>query len=170
MPQADGSITRAGGRVLVIQSADCMPVLLADRRGGVIGAAHAGWRGLAAGIIENVVAGMGVPATEVVAWLGPAIGPTAYEVGQDVFDAFVERDPAAAVAFSLRDSADGTAKSGGSKYLVDLYALARQRLARLGVHSVFGGDYCTYCDPGRFFSYRRDNKSGRMATVIWIEE
>ena len=168
--QADASMTRSTGRVLAIQSADCLPVLLADRAGSVIAAAHAGWRGLSAGVIENAVAAMCVPPSDIVAWLGPAIGPAAYEVGQDVFDAFVAREAAASAAFRPREMEDRTDQSGGNKYLVDLYALARQRLARLGVPSVSGGGYCTHTDHDRFFSYRRDNKSGRMATLIWIEK
>ena len=158
--EADASVTRSPGTVLVIQAADCMPVLLAARSGDVIAAAHAGWRGLAAGVIENVVAAMGVAPGEIAAWLGPAIGGASYEVGQDVHDAFASHDPAAALAFTAR---------GGSKYFVDLYALARQRLAGLGVTSVHGGNWCTHGDAERFYSYRRDGVTGRMATLIWLE-
>jgi len=161
--EADASVTRSAGAVLAIQAADCMPVLLADRSGSVIAAAHAGWRGLAAGVIENAVAAMNIVPGDVMAWLGPAISGTAYEVGQDVHDAFTAHDPAAAAAFvSRRDGVDG-------KYLVDLYALARQRLARLGVASVHGGGFCTYADAERFYSYRRDGVTGRMVALIWLE-
>ena len=159
-PEADGIITRARGVVLAIQSADCMPVLLADCEGTVIGAAHAGWRGLAGGVIENAVRAMDIPASRVLAWLGPAIGPASYEVGEDVYRVFVDEDAQAAQAF-MPDT-DG-------KYLVDLYALARQRLARMGVPFVFGGGYCTFRETGRFFSYRRDGRTGRMATLLWME-
>ncbi len=156
--EADGSVTHRPGRVLVIQAADCMPVLLAVRSGGAVAAAHAGWRGLAHGVIENAVNALGVPPAEVLAWLGPAISGNAYEVGQDVHDAFVGQDPAAASAFVTRDD----------KYLVDLYAIARQRLARMGVTQVHGGGYCTLDDAERFYSYRRDGITGRMATLVWM--
>ena len=162
--EADACMTRSAGTVLAIQAADCMPVLLAARSGGVIAVAHAGWRGLSSGVIENAVAAMGVAPGEVVAWLGPAIGGSAYEVGQDVHDAFVGHDaghdPAAAAAFKSHAT---------DKYLVNLYALARQRLARLGVASVHGGGWCTHGDAERFYSYRRDGVTGRMATLIWLE-
>jgi len=161
--EADACITRTTGSVLAIQSADCMPVLLADRSGSVVAAAHAGWRGLAAGVIENAVAAMNIAPADVIAWLGPAISGAAYEVGQDVHDAFTAQDPAAGAAFVAR----GNARKG--KYLVDLYALARQRLARLGVASVHGGCYCTYGEAERFYSYRRDGVTGRMVALIWLE-
>jgi len=161
--EADACITRTPGAVLAIQAADCMPVLLTDRNGSVVSAAHAGWRGLSAGVIENAVEAMNVAPADVVAWLGPAISGAAYEVGQDVHDAFTAQDPAAATAFVARGN-----ESRG-KYLVDLYALARQRLARLGVASVHGGGYCTYGEAERFYSYRREGVTGRMVALIWLE-
>jgi len=160
-PEADASITRAAGVVLAIQSADCLPVLLAGREGRVIAAAHAGWRGLCDGVIEKTVRSMDVPGGSIVAWLGPAIGPLSYEVGEDVYRAFVDRDEEADSAF--------VARLAPGKYLLDLYALARQRLARLGVAEVHGGNYCTLRDSGSFFSYRRDGRTGRMATLLWLE-
>ncbi len=158
--EADACMTRSAGTVLAIQAADCMPVLLADRSGSVIAAAHAGWRGLASGVIENAVAAMKIAPANVLAWLGPAISGAAYEVGQDVHDAFTGADPTAATAFVAH---------GHGKYLVDLYTLARQRLARLGVASVHGGSYCTFGDTDRFYSYRREGITGRMVALIWIE-
>jgi YfiH family protein len=131
-----------------------MPVLLADDSGGVIGAAHAGWRGLCAGVLENTVAAMAVPGKELVAWLGPAIGPKVYEVGDEVRAAFEEKD-----AFS---------PTRPGHWLLDLYAVARRRLRACGVERVFGGGYCTYSDPARFHSYRRDRTSARMAALLWL--
>ena len=158
--EADAGVTRSPGAVLAIQAADCMPVLLADRAGSVIAAAHAGWRGMASGVIENAVAAMDAAPADVMVWLGPAISGAAYEVGQDVHDAFTAHDAAAAAAFVAQ---------GNGKYLVDLYALARQRLARLGVASVHGGGHCTHGDAERFYSYRRDGVTGRMVALIWLE-
>ena len=169
-PEADAAVTRSAGRVLAVMTADCLPVLLADRAGTVVAVAHAGWRGLAAGVIENTVRTMNVKPDDIVAWLGPAIGPREYEVGSDVRDAFVfhdlvatdiaHADPAAIDAFELR---------ANGKYLADLYHLARRRLERVGVTDVHGGDACTYTERKRFFSFRRDGKTGRMATLIWLE-
>ena len=160
-PRADAAVTRDADVVLAVRVADCMPVLLCDRRGSVIAAAHAGWRGLAAGVLENAVAAMGCDATDVIAWLGPAIGPEAFEVGADVRDAFVRDDGHAAAAFV--DRAPG-------KWLADLEALARRQLERVGVRSIHGGGMCTYSDAGRFFSFRRDRTSGRMAAFVWRDE
>lgn len=159
--EADAVVTRTAGVVLAIQSADCMPVLLAERQGRVIAAAHAGWRGLCDGVIENAVRSMDVPGGSIVAWLGPAIGPVSYEVGEDVYRAFVDEDAAAEAAF--------VARIAPGKYLMDLYALARQRLARLGVADVHGGGWCTLRESERFYSYRRDGRTGRMATLLWLE-
>jgi YfiH family protein len=161
IPDADAAVTHSPGVVLVIQAADCMPVLLAARDGRAIAAAHAGWRGLCGGVIENAVAAMDVPAAQVVAWLGPAISGSAYEVGEDVRQSFTAADPLAATGF--------TPNGRPGKYWLDLYALARQRLERLGVHSVHGGSYCTLREQERFFSYRRDGVTGRMATLLWLE-
>jgi YfiH family protein len=152
--EGDAATTRVRTRVCAIRAADCMPVLLADDAGSVIGAAHAGWRGLCAGVIESTVAAMAVPGKEVIAWLGPAIGPKVYEVGDEVRAAFKEKD-----AFS-------PARPG--HWLLDLYAVARQRLRACGVQRVFGGGYCTYSDPARFHSYRRDGTSARMAALLWL--
>lgn len=157
--EADASVARAPGCVCAVLTADCLPVLLCDDQGQVVAAAHAGWRGLAAGVIEATLAAMAVPGQRVLAWLGPAIGPCCFEVGADVVTAFVGGDTGAADAF--RPIGDG-------KWLCDLYALARRRLAALGVERVSGGDFCTFSDVDRFYSYRREKQTGRMASLIWI--
>ena len=156
--EADASVTVQAGVVLAILTADCLPVLFCSRDGRAIGAARAGWRGLAAGVLEATVAAMSVPAEQLIAWLGPAAGPQAYEVGDEVRAAFVNTDPVAADAF--RPTRPG-------HFLCDLYALARLRLAQLGLGEVYGGGLCTISDRERFFSHRRDGRSGRMATLIW---
>lgn len=158
-PQADASFTRRRSVVCAVMAADCMPVLFADAQGTVVGAAHAGWRGLAAGVLEATVAAMGVAGERLHAWLGPAIGPRAYEVGDEVRDAFIARDRRAESAF--RPNRPG-------HWLLDLYAVARQRLEALGVRRIEGGGFCTYSDPDRFFSYRRERATGRMAALIWL--
>ena len=155
---ADGSWTDRPGRVCVVLTADCLPVLLARRDGSAVAALHAGWRGLAAGVLEAGVAALGGGAG-LVAWLGPAIGPDHFEVGPEVRDAFLAADAGAAAAFRP------AARRG--HHLADLYLLARQRLARAGVGSVHGGDECTFADAKRFYSYRRDGVTGRMATLVW---
>ena len=161
MSQADASIASEPGVVCVMMTADCLPVLFCDSAGRVVGAAHAGWRGLAAGVLENTVAAMRERgADEIYAWLGPAIGPQQFEVGQDVLDAFVAQDPANAQAFVSRADCAG-------KYLADIYALARSRLAKVSVNKVSGGGLCTVSDP-RYYSYRRDKVTGRMASLIWL--
>ena len=157
---ADGAVSRAPGLACAMMTADCLPVLLCDRAGTVVGAAHAGWRGLCDGVIEATVAAMAVPGAEILAWLGPAIGPAAFEVGGEVRDAFLARDGAAAAAFVPRDK---------GKWLCDIYLLARQRLGSLGVTDISGGDLCTVSDPARFYSYRRDGVTGRMASLVWLE-
>jgi len=159
-PVADAAVARDAGRVCVVMTADCLPVLLCDREGGVVAAAHAGWRGLHAGVIEAAAKAMAVPAARLTAWLGPAIGPQAFEVGDEVREAFVARDATAASAF---------ARGENGRWLGDLYALARQRLQALGVGNIYGGGECTYSLPERYFSYRRDGVTGRMATLIWRE-
>jgi len=156
---ADGSYTRQKNIVCAVMTADCMPVLLAHDAGEVLGIAHAGWRGLCAGVIEAAVGAMGVPGGRILAWLGPAIGPHAYEVGEEVRAAFVDRDAQAASAFEA---------TRPGHWNLDLYAVARQRLAAQGVVRVFGGGFCTASDPARFFSYRKDKASERMAAAIWI--
>lgn len=159
MPSADASVARSSGVACVVLAADCMPVLLADEAGGVVGAAHAGWRGLSAGVIESTLAAMDASPQHVLAWLGPAIGPEAYEVGAEVRDAFVAKDPQAAAAF--RPTRPG-------HWLLDLYAVARQRLVACGVARIHGGGFCTYTEKQRFFSFRRDRTSERMAAAIWL--
>lgn len=159
-PRADGAVTRTAGRVAVVLTADCLPVFFADRAGSRVGVAHAGWRGLAAGVLESTLAMLSLPARDVVAWMGPAIGPDAFEVGPEVKEAFERFDPAASTA--IRPGVPG-------KYMADLYALARQRLERASVHEIHGGGFCTYRETGRFFSYRRVKESGRMGAFIWIE-
>jgi YfiH family protein len=158
--EADAAIAREPGEVLVVMTADCLPVLLADDGGTAVAIAHAGWRGLAAGVIERSVAALRVQPEHLVAYLGPAIGPSAFEVGNEVREAFVAADAAASAAF---------APGVPGKWLADLYALGRLRLARLGITRVFGGQFCTYSEPERFFSYRRDGITGRMASLIWLE-
>lgn len=156
--RADAALTRAAGRVCAVQVADCLPVLLAARAGSAVAAAHCGWRGLAGGVLEATLCALDEPAGEVYAWLGPAIGPAAFEVGDEVRAAFVAGDAAAAAAF--------TANPRG-RWQCDLFALARLRLTALGVSAVYGGGLCTHADPQRFFSYRRDGRCGRMAALIW---
>lgn len=156
---ADASVSFAAARVCAVLTADCLPVLFCSLDGKAVGAAHAGWRGLLAGVLENTVRQMQSPPAEILAWLGPAIGPQAFEVGAEVRAAFVANDPAAAAAFSVR----------GDKWLADIYLLARQRLQAVGVNSIHGGGMCTVSDEQRFYSYRRDGATGRMASLIWRE-
>jgi hypothetical protein len=156
---ADASFTNEKGVVCTVMVADCMPVLLADEKGEAVAAAHAGWRGLSAGVIEATVGAMGVPAQRLHAWLGPAIGPKAYEVGAEVREAFLAKDAAAESAF---------APTRPGHWHLDLYAVARQRLAALGITRVSGGGFCTHTDKERFFSYRRDKAMQRMAAAIWL--
>ncbi len=167
LPLADASVARQPGQVCVVQTADCLPVLFCDMAGSVVAAAHAGWRGLASGVLEETVQAMGVAPERVLAWLGPAIGPEAFEVGEEVRQAFIERHPLAAVAF--RPALPGTLDEAPRQWLADIYALARIRLAAIGVEEVYGGGLCTYRDAARFFSYRRDGRTGRMAALIWLE-
>ena len=157
---ADASVTSTPGVVLTILTADCLPVVIAAEDGCEVAAAHAGWRGLAAGVLEATVAAMRTPPERVLAWLGPAAGPHAYEVGEEVFRAFVGHDPASIAAFVA-------ARPG--HWRVDLYALARMRLAQAGVPRVHGGDRCTISEPQHFFSHRRDARTGRMATLVWFD-
>lgn len=157
--EADGAFARRRGVVCAVLTADCLPVLLCDDAGTVVCAAHAGWRGLAGGVLEAAVAALGVPPARLMAWLGPAIGPQAFEVGAEVRETFLAHSPAAAAAFAARDN---------GKWLADLCRLATQRLNGVGVERVFGGGHCTYHEAGRFYSYRRDKTTGRMASLIWI--
>ena len=157
-PEADAAVARNPGTVCAVLVADCVPVLLTDRAGATVAVAHAGWRGLAGGVVENAVRAMQRSPEELLAFIGPGIGPRAFEVGPDVRDAFVEGDPGARSAFTPH---------APGKWLADLFALARRRLARAGVARVFGGGICTHSDAARFFSYRRDRATGRMAALIW---
>jgi polyphenol oxidase len=157
---ADGSWTNQPGVVCVVQMADCLPVLFADRAGTRVAAAHAGWRGLAGDVLGSAVRALDTDPATLIAWMGPAIGPSAFEVGDDVRDAFVGHAAEAGAAF---------VPHGPGKWLADLFMLARQRLAALGVGVVHGGGLCTVGDPTRFFSHRRDRVSGRMAAAIWLE-
>jgi polyphenol oxidase len=156
--EADASVTRSRGVVCAVLTADCLPVLLCDDAGTVVAAAHAGWRGLLSGVIECTVAEMSVPGERLMAWLGPAIGPSAFEVGDEVRAAFVAVDAGAVDAFVARPN---------GKWLCDLYALARLRLSAVGVTRVFGGDRCTFTEQDVFFSFRRERETGRMASLIW---
>jgi hypothetical protein len=158
--EADASLATDSRHVCAILTADCLPVLLCDEAGTAVAAAHAGWRGLAGGILEVTVAAFAQPPQRLMAWLGPAIGPAAFEVGNEVREAFTCHDGAAAAAF---------VPGRNGKWLCDLYALARRKLAIAGVIRVYGGGYCTFNDAQRFFSYRRDGRTGRMATLIWID-
>jgi len=160
-PEADAAVARRPGTVCAVLVADCIPVLLADRAGTTAAIAHAGWRGLAGGVIENTTRQMAVDPRSLIAYLGPGIGPGAFEVGADVRDAFLARDADAAAAFTPHTA---------GKWLADLFLLARQRLRRAGVGEVHGGTLCTYSDARRFFSYRRERRTGRMAAVIWLTE
>jgi YfiH family protein len=157
---ADAAFTRRRGRVCAILTADCLPILLAAESGDLVAAAHAGWRGLAGGVIEATVRALKVAPEKLIAWLGPAIGPGHFEVGAEVREALLAGDPGADAAF---------AANARGRYMADLDALARRRLAALGVGRVYGGGQCTYADGNRYFSHRRDGVTGRQATLIWLE-
>ncbi|MBL8482429.1 MAG: peptidoglycan editing factor PgeF [Rhodocyclaceae bacterium] len=157
---ADAAVARRPGAVCAILTADCLPVLFCDRGGSVVAAAHAGWRGLAAGVLEAAMDAMAVPPQQILAWLGPAIGPGHFEVGAEVRAAFVQSMPECSAAFAGAAAPD--------KYFADLYLLARLRLARAGVNEVYGGGACTFAEAGRYYSYRRDGRTGRMASLIWL--
>jgi len=155
---ADASFTALPGVVCAVLTADCLPLLLCNRAGTKVAAVHAGWRGLHGGVIEQTVRALNLPGSELLAWLGPAIGPDAFEVGGEVREAFISVEARAAEAF----------RPHGERWLADLYLLARQRLASVGVTQVNGGDRCTFSEPEKFYSYRREAKTGRMASLIWI--
>lgn len=159
-PRADAAVTRERNCVCVVQVADCMPVLFAAQDGSVVGAAHAGWRGLAGGVLEASVRKLGVSPEGLMAWMGPAIGQANFEVGDDVRDTFVATDAGSRVAFTSNER---------GRWQCDLYELAKRRLAAMGIGSVHGGGWCTYADRSRFFSYRRDGQCGRMAAIVWME-
>ena len=156
--RADGAYTRASGRVCAVMTADCLPVLFCDRAGTEVAAAHAGWRGLCAGILEQTLARFQSKPGDIMAWLGPAIGPQAFEVGPEVREAFVSRDSRADEAFIPR----------GEKFFANIYQLARLRLYDAGIRQIFGGDHCTVNESATFFSYRRDGITGRMASLVWL--
>ena len=158
-PQADAVVARRPGQVCAIMTADCLPVLFSTSAGDQVAAAHAGWRGLAAGVLTATVQALACAASDVHCWLGPAIGPQAFEVGSEVREAFVSRQTQAVDCFSAK----------GERWFCDLYALARLELRALGVQEISGGEYCTWSEPERFFSYRRDGQCGRMASLIWLE-
>ena len=160
VPRSDAAVARGSGEVCAVLTADCMPVFLADTEGKRVGVAHAGWRGMAAGVIENAVRAMEVDPASVVAWMGPAIGPEEFEVGPEVREAFLAVDAGSEAAFRAHRP---------GKFMADLYALARRRLERAGVTRIHGGGFCTFRDAERFFSYRREKRSGRMGAFIWIE-
>ena len=160
-PRADAAVTRRAGKVCAVMTADCLPLLLCDAAGSVVAAAHAGWRGLADGVIEATLRAMQVDAAQAMAWLGPAIGPQAFEVGGEVREQFVAQQAQAAKAF---------VPTTPGKWRADLYQLARLRLQAAGVQQISGGKLCTHGDAERFFSYRRDGQTGRMATLIWLED
>ncbi|WP_460841546.1 peptidoglycan editing factor PgeF [Noviherbaspirillum agri] len=161
--EADACIATQAGVICAIQTADCLPVLFCDVEGGIVGAAHAGWRGLAGGVLENTLSAMrAAGAGEITAWMGPAIGPECFEVGQDVVDAFTAQDADAADVFKPLHGRDG-------KYLADIYSLARRTLRNAGVEKVFGGGRCTVTEKDLFYSYRRDKTTGRMASLIWLK-
>ena len=156
--EADAVTSQQTGQVCAVLTADCLPVLFCNKAGTKVAASHAGWRGLAAGVLEATVSAMACDPGELMAWLGPAIGPQAFEVGKDVYDAFLSLDTKNVAAF----------KPHGDRWLADLYELARLALARIGIEQVSGGQHCTYSEPDKFFSYRRDGVTGRMASVIWL--
>lgn len=156
--RADASYSNTPGTVCAVMTADCLPVLFCNRAGTEVAAAHAGWRGLCDGVLEETVACFNDSAENILAWFGPAIGPQAFEVGPEVREAFMAKDAKAVDAF----------RPVGDKYFADIYLLARQRLANMGVTAVFGGDRCTFSEKDDFFSYRRDRTTGRMASFIWL--
>jgi YfiH family protein len=159
-PEADAAVAFDSGRVCAVLTADCLPVLLTDRAGSRVAAVHAGWRGLAAGVIAAAVQALDTEPADLLAWLGPAIGPAAYEVGSDVLDAMrAAPGPDPTPAFRPRRD----------RWLLDLYAVARLQLEDAGVQSIHGGGLCTFSDAARFYSFRRDGVTGRMASLIWLE-
>ena len=164
VPEADAAVARERGTVCAILVADCVPVLFTDRAGRVVAAAHAGWRGLACGVLEQTIAAMtrhGLFAGDLLAFIGPGIGPQHFEVGPDVYEAFTARAEDARAAF---------AKQASGKWLADLFMLVRHALQRCGVEQIYGGGLCTFSTPSRFYSYRRDRTTGRMAALIWRED
>jgi YfiH family protein len=160
--EADACYSRTPGKVCVVMTADCLPLLITNQTGTEVAAVHAGWRGLVNGAIENTLRKFQAPAAELGVWLGPAIGPQHFEVGPEVKQQFCAQDPQAEQAF-----VPGT---NSGKYMADIYQLARQRLNRQGVTRIYGGDFCTYSENDRFYSFRRHATTGRMASLIWFEK
>lgn len=160
-PVADAAFTDKPGLACVVMTADCLPVFFCDEMGSKVAVAHAGWRGLLGGILEETIRAMRVPTNRLLAYLGPAIGPGAFEIGSEVRSAFVEADPTTAAAFR-------TARE--EKWLADIYHLARLRLFKHGIERIHGGNFCTVTEKNRFFSYRRDGVTGRMASMIWLDK
>ena len=156
----DSQQSSAKSIICAVQTADCLPLLVCSRTRYCVAAIHAGWKGLAAGIIENTIRALACPAEDLLVWLGPAIGPQAFVVGEEVVTAFIEKDPKAKAAFQ---------RIGDKRWLANLYQLAKQRLNTLGIKTIYGGNHCTYTEEEQFFSFRRDKITGRMASLIWIE-
>ena len=159
-PEADAAISRKASHVCAVLTADCLPLLFCERSGGAVAAVHCGWRGLADGIVATAIKALGFPPAQLMAWMGPAIGPSCYEVGMDVFDAFTGGSAEAGIAFT---------PGRPGHWQLDLYALVRLELSRNGVEAVYGGEFCTYTDEAKFYSYRRDGETGRQASFIWLE-
>jgi YfiH family protein len=160
--EADAVFTSETHRVCAILTADCLPLLICNRQGTRVAAIHAGWRGLANGVIEATIEALNLPADDILVWLGPAIGPSRFEVRKDVYDAFTQKDPRAAEAFY---------KISDTQWLANIYTLARLRLQKVHITQIYGGDLCTHSDQGNFFSYRRDGKIiGSIASLIWIAD
>ena len=160
--EADAVYTQQANQVCLVMTADCLPVLFFNKEGTEVAAAHAGWRGLCDGILEETVAKFKCPTSDIIAWLGPAIGPTAFQVGEEIIEQFCAFDSNAKLAFTPDLTTSG-------KFLGNLYQLATPRLNQLGITEISGGGHCTYTEQDKFFSYRRDKKTGRMASLIWIE-
>lgn len=169
VPDADAVYTRQSGNVCAVLTADCLPVLFCTRDASVVAAAHAGWRGLASGVLEATLDAMDAAPSDVMVWMGAAIGPDAFEVGAEVRETFIQSHPEAVRAFKPASSTPSPLTADADKWLADIYMLARIRLNAYGVNAVYGGGLCTYTDATRFYSYRRDGKTGRMATLIWLE-
>jgi YfiH family protein len=167
--RADAALSRSPDAVCAVMVADCLPVYLCDSAGTAVGIVHAGWRGLSAGIVEKSVAGMRIEPERMMAWLGPAIGPAHFEVGDEVRAIFVDHDPHAAIAFKPASTTAEPESGPKTKWYADIFQLAHLRLLAAGVNRIYGGGVCTYSDPTRFFSYRRDGVTGRMAALIWLE-
>ena len=158
--EADAAYSPQAGVVCAVMTADCLPLLICNRRGDRVAAVHAGWRGLAAGVIESTLVALQQPADELLVWLGPAIGPSAFEVGEEVRQAFIAEDAETVSAFQ---------QNRPGHYLADIYALARRRLQAFGVQAIYGGGFCTFTDANHFYSYRRDGTTGRQASLIWFD-